>query len=92
MEFSLYDNYPNPFNSETTIQFTLPNSSYVNIDIYSLDGRLVIQLINDNYSPGAHTVIWNGTDQLSREIASGVYIYKLQTDKQIVSKKMILLK
>jgi len=91
-EFSLDQNYPNPFNPTTTIKFALPKSSSVNLEIYNILGRKVTTLINDQLDAGFHTVKWNSTDSEGREVATGVYFYRLKAGDFVKSKKMLLLK
>ncbi|MCA9734742.1 VCBS repeat-containing protein [candidate division KSB1 bacterium] len=85
--FSLNQNYPNPFNPETTIQFEVPKTSYVTLAIYNLLGMEVKKLISNNLQPGAYKVTWDAST-----FASGVYIYKLQAEGFIDTKKLILMK
>jgi tetratricopeptide (TPR) repeat protein len=96
-------NYPNPFNPETTIVFEIPHSlssamqresvtTHVRIDIYNVKGQRVKSLVNDEFSSGSHTVIWDGKDSSGREVASGVYLYMMQTRDWTTTKKMLLLK
>jgi hypothetical protein len=70
-------NSPNPFNPLTSIPFDLPVASYIQIDIWSVDGRLVQTLIRDRVLAGQHTVAWNGRDKLNRSVGTGVYIVRL---------------
>ncbi len=85
-------NYPNPFNPETTINFNLPQDSKVVLDIYNLKGQRVKRLVSDNFVKGNHQVVWNGTNEASQDVTSGVYLYKIVTDKSQIIKKMILQK
>jgi len=90
--FELGQNYPNPFNPSTKIPFTLTKSGLVNIKIYDLIGREVTTLLNSIKNPGLHNVSWRGKDQFGNNMPSGIYIYQIQKDGFIVSKKMHLLK
>ena len=85
-------NYPNPFNPETTINFNLPQDSKVVLDIYNLKGQRVKRLVSDNFVKGNHQVVWKGTNEASQDVTSGVYLYKIMTDKSQTIKKMILQK
>ncbi len=85
-------NYPNPFNPETTINFNLPQDSKVVLDIYNLKGQRVKRLVSDNFVKGNHQVVWKGTNEASQDVTSGVYLYKIMTDKSQIIKKMILQK
>ena len=94
-EFTL-SNYPNPFNLETTISFSVPqNSDFVNLDIYNIKGQKVKQLISDSanqLSAGQHSVVWDGNDSHNKRVSSGIYFYRLETESKTVTKKMLLLK
>lgn len=91
-ELILYQNYPNPFNPVTTIKFSVPHTSYLNLKIFDLLGREVRNLLNDEVGPGIHTIQWDGTDKNGQNIASGIYIYKLTGDGYTLSRKLLLLK
>lgn len=84
---SLYHNYPNPFNANTTIRYKLPNASKVTLDIYDVLGRKVQTLINKTQPSGVHSLIWN-----AKEFSSGIYFYKLTAAEFEQSEKMMLLK
>ena len=84
---SLYPNYPNPFNAQTTIRYELPKSSQVMLDIYDILGRKVQTLYDGPQTAGEHTVIF-----LDNELASGVYFYKLTTGNNTYTQRMTLLK
>ncbi|KAA3662996.1 MAG: T9SS C-terminal target domain-containing protein, partial [Calditrichaeota bacterium] len=92
LQFKLDQNYPNPFNPVTTIRFALPESKHVKLTIFNTSGQLVYQLINASLSAGAHTAIWNANDMNGNRVASGLYVYRLETDGQILQKKLILMK
>ncbi len=77
--FSLSQNVPNPFNPSTTIQFSLPQAGPVSLSIYDVNGRRVRTLVDGRADVGRHSVIWDGRDALGREVASGVYLYRLTT-------------
>ncbi len=85
-------NYPNPFNPETTISYSLKENQNVKIEIYNVKGQLVRTLVNQPQTAGDHTVIWTGTDNTNRPVASGLYYYKMTAGKYSSSKKMILMK
>ncbi|NQV19721.1 MAG: right-handed parallel beta-helix repeat-containing protein [Armatimonadetes bacterium] len=90
---SLHRNYPNPFNPTTTISFSIPEESKVDLSIYNIKGQKVRNLVSDDFKKGIHSVIWNGVDESGKSIASGVYFYKLNVNgitKQI--HKCILMK
>jgi hypothetical protein len=81
------NNYPNPFNPETTISFNLPIASKIELSIYNIKGRLVEKVINKPMDAGEHKVVWNGND-----VSSGLYFYKLTTPEGSLINKMMLLK
>ena len=85
--FALYQNYPNPFNPVTNIKFSLPENQKVSLGIYSVTGRLVETLVNENRVAGFHTIQWNAGRH-----ASGVYFYRLDAGVNSKTQKMILLK
>lgn len=91
-DFSLSQNYPNPFNPSTTISYQLPKSSSVKLEVYNLKGQKVKTLVDANQVAGYHNVIWNGTDTSNRNVASGVYLYRLSNPSKTISKRMLLMK
>ena len=89
---SLNGNYPNPFNPETTISFSLKEPANVSIEIYNVQGKLVRTLVNEERTAGNYTVIWDGRDSGGRNVASGVYYYRMRAGKYSSTRKMIMLK
>lgn len=90
--FYISQNYPNPFNPSTTIQFGLPEASEVRLVVYNMMGQRVVTLVSGRLNAGVHTVQWNGKDGDGKAVASGTYVYQLETDKFIDAKRMILMK
>ena len=88
----LHRNFPNPFNPETTIQFSVINSGNVSIQIYNLRGQKIRTLLENNMDVGVHSVVWDGTDDSGRTVGSGVYFYQMQTTDFTDTKRMLLLK
>lgn len=88
----LYQNFPNPFNPETTIEFDLPERSYVTIEILDLLGRRVRILEEGSYNQGRHVVRWDGTNGRGTLSASGVYLSLLKTGGTIQARKMVLVR
>jgi len=88
----LKGNYPNPFNPETTIRYSVKEAGPVAIEIYNLKGQLVKSLVSDDKAAGEHSVIWKGTDNNNRPVSSGVYFYKMSAGKYSSTKKMIMMK
>jgi len=88
----LNGNYPNPFNPETTIAFSLARSGKVALKVYNLRGELVTTLVNDNRNAGDYAIRWNGRDQANRAVASGIYLYRLEANGSVWTRKAMLLK
>jgi hypothetical protein len=89
----LIGNYPNPFNPETTIMFTLSNESNVEINVYNVRGQRVRSLVNDYFEAGHHQVVWNGRDNSDREVSSGIYLYRMMKEGDLIeTRRMVLLK
>ena len=88
----LFDNYPNPFNPETTISYQLGKSSAVNLSIYNLKGQKIKTLVNEKQNADTYQIVWDGKDQSDHPVANGIYMYRLQTKNQTISHKMLLLK
>jgi hypothetical protein len=84
--------YPNPFNPETTIRFSLHEDSYVTISIYNSKGQKVRNIVSEQRQKGFHNVVWNGKNDEGRAMPSGVYLYALQTSAHRYVRKAILLK
>ncbi|NOZ62135.1 MAG: T9SS type A sorting domain-containing protein [Calditrichaeota bacterium] len=85
-------NYPNPFNPETQISYTLSNAEHVSLKIYNMQGQLIRTLIDETQSAGSHSVKWDGTNDAGEKVVSGVYLYKLQAGTDSFSRKMMLMK
>ncbi|MDP2172898.1 MAG: C25 family cysteine peptidase [Candidatus Cloacimonadaceae bacterium] len=88
----LKGNYPNPFNPETTIAFSIKESAPVSIEIYNVKGQLIKTLVSEIKAAGNHSVIWKGKDENNRSVSSGIYFYKMRSGKYSDTKKMILMK
>ncbi len=84
---SVYNNYPNPFNTATTIQFDLNTEDYVNLEVFNVKGQKIKILINESRNQGKHTIYWNASSY-----SSGIYFYKLTTGDKSFTKRMTLLK
>lgn len=89
---SLKGNYPNPFNPTTTIAFSMVEAGHVAIDVFNIKGEKVKTLVNGDFSAKDHTVVWNGTDDQGKQVASGVYFYKMTSHNYNSTRKMILMK
>jgi hypothetical protein len=90
--YSLSQNYPNPFNPTTKMNYALPKRSRVIISVYNVLGQEVTTLLNKEQDYGYHTVTWNGTDRIGKQVASGVYFARLTTKNFSQTKKMLMLK
>ena len=90
--FLLKQNYPNPFNPVSTIEYILPSTSFAKLEIFSLLGRRVRTLVNGRKPAGTHQVVWDGRDDAGREVASGIYLYRLKTSTGTLTRKMFLLR
>lgn len=91
--FSLEQNYPNPFNSDTLIRFTLPVRTVVELAVFDLVGQQVAMLASGERQAGTCTIQWEGRDDSGRELASGVYFYRLRAGggKRVEVRKLLLL-
>jgi hypothetical protein len=87
IRFTLSQNYPNPFNPSTEIRFSLPSAGHVRLEIFNIRGRRVATLVDAPRGAGVHTVSWDGSD-----LASGIYIYRIQAGSDIMTRRMLLLK
>ncbi len=90
--FSLHENYPNPFNPSTQIRFDLPESSDAVVTIYNALGQKVKVFNMPNKAAGYHALTWNGTNEYGDKVSAGVYLYQLNTNEFVKTRKMILLK
>ena len=86
-EFNLYPAYPNPFNPSSKIRWQLAVGSLVNLVVYNLAGERVATLINERQAAGLHQVEFDGS-----ALASGIYFYRLRVGKQVITRKMVLMK
>ncbi len=86
-EFRLMQNYPNPFNAGTNIEFYLSENSNVSIEVFNVLGQKIADLLNEPLISGKHVVRWDASDQ-----TSGIYFYRINTDRDSFSEKMLFLK
>jgi glucose/arabinose dehydrogenase len=89
--FSLDQNFPNPFNSSTAIRFTLPVKDHVELSVYNLNGQKVGTLVEGLRLAGIYTVYWDGRDDRGRQLASGLYLYRLRAGTETAARKLLLL-
>lgn len=92
LSFILENNYPNPFNNSTKINFSIAEKSIVNLTIYDILGNKIKELVNSNYIPGKYSITWNGDNEQEIPVATGIYFIKLSTNKYSQTIKSILLK
>jgi len=91
-KFELSQNFPNPFNATTKISFALPDPRQTTLEVFNISGQKVGTLIDRYLEAGVYDIIWDSRGDDGQTVASGVYLYKLQTDSQTISRKMTLLK
>ena len=95
IEFELGQNSPNPFNPSTTIFYSIPPDDQavpVNITVYDLRGKPLVELVNRSHQPGYYSVVFDGRDAEGRELTSGVYFYRIKAGDFNQTRKMVLLK
>jgi hypothetical protein len=85
-------NYPNPFNPTTTIMFETGKMGLVQVDIFNTKGQKVKRLVNETLPSGEHSFLWKGLDDNGRNVASGVYFYKVAVNKSEKVNKMLMIK
>jgi hypothetical protein len=85
--YKLYENYPNPFNPITKIKFDLPEKDFVNLTVYDITGRKIVELANQNFNAGSYELLWNANN-----ISSGIYFYRMTTSKFAETKRMAFIK
>jgi hypothetical protein len=87
VKYDLSQNFPNPFNPSTTVQYTVPTKGMVTLMVYDALGKVVATLVSEVHSPGTYAVEWNASG-----VPSGVYFYQIQTDQYTDTKRMVLVK
>ncbi|MBK7158573.1 MAG: T9SS type A sorting domain-containing protein [Ignavibacteria bacterium] len=80
-------NFPNPFNPETKINYELPIANYVTLKVYDMTGKEIMTLVNENQNAGRYTATFNGSN-----LASGMYFYKITAGEFTFVRKMVLIK
>ena len=90
--FLLAQNYPNPFNAETVIRYNIEREGGVSLSVFNLAGQQIRHLVRDLRAPGVYQSVWDGRDERGLEMASGVYIYRLQVGDLIEARKLLLLR
>jgi ligand-binding sensor domain-containing protein len=85
--FVLYQNYPNPFNPITTITYSLPYGADVSLNVYNINGQMILSLVNERQNAGYYSVRLDGS-----KLSSGIYFYQLKAENFVQTKKMIIMK
>jgi len=91
-EFSISQNFPNPFNPITSITFDVAKMDEVSLVVYDLTGKEVITLVSGTYTPGTYNVEWNAVNNTGDGIVSGMYIYRYISSETAITRKMLYLK
>ncbi|MDZ7316322.1 MAG: cellulase family glycosylhydrolase [candidate division KSB1 bacterium] len=91
-EFALHANYPNPFNPSTTISYTLAETGQTTLAVYNVRGEKVAELVNAMQTAGDYAVQWNGRDMNGKEVPSGIYFYRLKSNNQERTRRMVLMR
>ena len=90
--YALSQNYPNPFNPETTIRYDLPEAEMVRLFLYNLTGQRVRTLVDGERPAGTYSATWDGTDDTGRDVASGVYLCRMETEEYRAVRKLVLIR
>ena len=90
--YRLFNNYPNPFNSSTKISIYLAIPAKIKINIYDITGRKITELVNDQFSQGYYSFIWDGKNAFGQKVSSGIYFYSANVNGVSSSKKMVLVR
>ena len=92
LQNQLSGNYPNPFNPNTVIEYSIARNGYVDLSIYNVAGQLVRTLVSDFKKADSYKVIWDGRDNSHDLVSSGIYLYVLKTETYIKAKKLVVLR
>ncbi|NIO29721.1 MAG: M6 family metalloprotease domain-containing protein [Candidatus Latescibacteria bacterium] len=92
LSLALHQNYPNPFNPSTTISFSLPREARIRLSIFNIEGKLLRTLIDEKFPAGFRQIEWDGKDEHGDPVSSGIYLYRLETEKRVLTKKMVLIR
>lgn len=90
--YSLNQNFPNPFNPTTTIEYTIPEAGHVNLVIYNLAGQKIRTLVNENQPASFRKIVWDGRNEMGESVGAGIYFYKLVSGNFSKIQKMTLIK
>ena len=92
ISYSLSDNYPNPFNPSTVIEYSIAEPSFVNLAIYDASGRIVRTLVSESKVADSYSLTWDGTNDSGVQVSAGMYLYKINAGSFTETKKMLLVK
>jgi len=92
LQYTLEQNFPNPFNPETRLYFQIPEPQKVQLTVYNLRGQIVRNLVDRTFNSGYHIVNWDGRDNDGQLVPTGVYIYRIKAGDYIAARKMTLIK
>jgi hypothetical protein len=90
--YKLYQNYPNPFNSTTLISYYLERTAPIELSIYTINGQLIKTITHEQQKGGSHSVRWDATNNNGKKVSSGVYLYSLRVDNEVITRKMLLIR
>ena len=90
--YVLSQNYPNPFNPETTIRYTLSETGAVRLSLYNVSGQLIRTLVDGERAAGSYSVTWDGRDDMGRDVASGVYVGRMEVNGFSAVRKLVLVR
>ena len=85
-------NYPNPFQTSTTVRYTLPEASPVQVAVFDVLGRRVTELVNETQTTGTHTIVWNGTNRQGELVGTGIYFLQIHAGDRTESHTMVLMR
>ena len=91
-QFALHQNFPNPFNPVTRIRYELPKACDVKIAVFNLQGELVKWIVDKHQQPGYYEMNWDSRNYAGRQVASGLYLYRMQAGSYVKTQKMVLMK
>jgi len=84
--------YPNPFNSQTTLVYSVPLSGRVTVRIFNILGKEVVRLLDEQMSPGEFRISWGGSNEEGRQVPSGIYLARMQLGREVTTIKLLILK
>lgn len=91
-KFVLQQNFPNPFNAQTRIEFVIASKRSISLDVYGISGENIMTLFQGQKEAGNHFVIWNGKNSKGGDLASGIYLCRLKVGSEILIRKMLLIR